>query len=80
MGLPTFGLLACTIARTCLLVLQRYAFFFGIRFLWGIFFLLPHLFLYPLLQMGLCWSFEPDTHVRSAVVVELNVDFSERAG
>ena len=46
----------------------------------GLFFLLPHLFLYPLLQMGLCWSFEPDTHVRSAVVVELNVDFSERAG
>ena len=37
-----------------------------------IIFIVPHLFLFSMLQMRLCWRFVANAHVRTPAVVELN--------
>ena len=37
-----------------------------------IIFIVPHLFLFSMLQMRLCWRFVANAHVRTSAVVELN--------
>ena len=51
---------------------QRYLIISIAVYLFSIIFLLPHLFLWPCLIMHHCRYLVADTHVRSAVVVEMN--------
>lgn len=55
------------------LALQRYCILLFIATCGRIFFLLPHFLLYSLLQMRHSRYFIPDTHMRSAMVIEMYV-------